>query len=1623
MAVVTKYVGWSSADSDYVCDGVDDHVQINQALAWAAANPGNIVYLRGPFTYDLGVSNGYLKIGGNTHLTGDTTAVCRVNDAAMWTNFLPLIGQYGGSGAATSNIEISNITLDGNESHTYHAGVGDPERIHGKGYYNCIFMRGANTSTRISNIYIHDVRMIDSLGDGVRIEYGNNVRVENCYFQNLMHSSVFIVVGDGIDIANNEFWYITNAGVRFDHVQNSKIRGNTIDPWMGTTNAPKGGDNAIQIGNQPLTYNHTELNMNIDIYDNIIRDSAIGGICFMDVAKNAGTTPQTVHIYNNTISGCGWGNSSVSRRGGITIYSWGSGLNIEYNTISDNYKSGIRVETAIASGVVNTIQNNNITGTTQLDFGGYGIYNGDSTDMSLTIKNNYMLNNIGGNYYMCTPLSESLVPITETLPGGSTDTDDIVVNPPADDEVEIGAPEPDPVVIIYQKGGDTSHYITGRTAYIDGVPFDWITKKIDVGNALSQDKCPGLPGWAISDFDMCGAELTMDCTARSLSEMEAVIASLSKLGRVTVELGGDFSNWQVTGVKGDYSTDLRLSEAIPRQYHPYSFLLVMDSPYYESVIQRSRSRYIYGTSQFSADNCYAGNVVSNSSFEDWTPDLTIDWSMGTTPADNEWRTVRYAQELGRYCAVSSTGTPPIMLLDNGDTAWRLPTGSNSYGSKTGWRGLAWCAEWNLWMACSTGGTTQKVITSSDGGDTWIEKTTPVNDNGWSQIIWIPPNDTITTGRAIVLAQSGTAYRSMYTDDQGDNWTSVVTANENGNWINGVYSEDLALVVAIAYSGVNGYRVMISDDYGESWTSCATPADLNYTGICWADSLGLFVVCAESTIDNATNKQIITSPDGIMWTLQTTPIAYQETTPTGGDVQTLTETTQVGYTWTALTTSYSGGAAPDFEIAAPASGNFYRVDQVYCKLKSQYAGVTAWMKMTVQFGAGAETTVAEWSNNTTTYVTKTLDLALESAADQTVTIRTYMKTSNSNYKAIATEVGYRVTETGTVGATVTYYYNQWRSVCWAREIGLLMCVSQTGYNNSAMYSTDGLSWFLTSTPYDNAYTSIAYAEDENKFVAVGKSGTGNRTMYSENYGELNDIAPNSWTLVTTGQERHGIAPMDGLYSYQINGNGSAGSVGEIKQHLYFESGVRYVLSAFGKIEGLTAGSLKVDIMLGESVYKELVWDADGDWVQKQISFMFEVKPTDAYIRVRGVGLNNGAVAYCDRILVEPASYFELSSTGSEIITYGSVDTTPDVIVTGTSAASESTTAGVVKTYVSNPGYVYTTPLTYYNTGGFDNLVLPAPGNNSAYRLDQVYLKLRSNHAGTTAYCKVTAQFGSGSETTLAEWSNKTETFQTKIRNLSLLGGNGQTLTLRFYQKVSSSSYKSVITDVGYVVTVVNTVTGLATENLYLWNTDDPTKIMHCCDVLMPKYKIEINADSTGSLTYAEDFLDENYSYTEYAESGVTYNDANNTIVIGSGGYIIFPMDCKYPVTGIPSMTAIVKSGAPQIYIAEDVAGSPGTFYAIDGNVTTGSTDTQITRLLNNITSLQLASKTKFYVKITPYSSGTCEFGGMSIYAPLSTVDAERFKIYATKKANTIAVQTDDDASAIVTLRYRDLSPAR
>jgi hypothetical protein len=75
-------------------------------------------------------------------------------------------------------------------------------------------------------------------------------------------------------------------------------------------------------------------------------------------------------------------------------------------------------------------------------------------------------------------------------------------------------------------------------------------------------------------------------------------------------------------------------------------------------------------------------------------------------------------------------------------------------------------------------------------------------------------------------------------------------------------------VAVGQSGP-GNRVLTSPD-GLSWTLRPTPADLEWQAVCWAPELNLLVEVAGT----GSCQQVMTCPDGSSWTLRISPADYQ-----------------------------------------------------------------------------------------------------------------------------------------------------------------------------------------------------------------------------------------------------------------------------------------------------------------------------------------------------------------------------------------------------------------------------------------------------------------------------------------------------------------------------------------------------------------------------------------------------------------------------------------------------------------------------------------------------------------------------------------------------------------------------
>ena len=131
----------------------------------------------------------------------------------------------------------------------------------------------------------------------------------------------------------------------------------------------------------------------------------------------------------------------------------------------------------------------------------------------------------------------------------------------------------------------------------------------------------------------------------------------------------------------------------------------------------------------------------------------------------------------------------------------------------------------------------------------------------------------TAGAVVELRGTAEVIRQLQAAISGfaaDFWLTRSTVGFDNNWISVCWSPERGLFVAVAQSGT-GNRVMTSPD-GIAWTIRTSAFDNNWQSVCWSPERGLFVAVAIS----GTGNRVMTSPDGITWTVRTSAFDNQWT---------------------------------------------------------------------------------------------------------------------------------------------------------------------------------------------------------------------------------------------------------------------------------------------------------------------------------------------------------------------------------------------------------------------------------------------------------------------------------------------------------------------------------------------------------------------------------------------------------------------------------------------------------------------------------------------------------------------------------------------------------------------------
>ena len=505
---------------NYNCDGTNDHVQLNQALAYIDGRGGGTVYLRGPNTYWI---DSTLYIGANTVLTGDSAAEIKLVSKAGWSADVPLIANIG----TDDGITITGFTIDGNSENQ-----GVPL---GAGYYNLIYFDGAN------NIEVSNMRLEWGCGDGLKIKSGSNIKFIYNDVYKLGHDALYAMGCSNVEHAYNTIMTRTNSGCRYsDGCTDSTIHDNLI--YSSLSDGSTGP--AIQIGTSSTSSHVFD---DIEIYNNRIHSIKGAGIWMSANYQDNVIHARDVYIHHNTFTKVGQYSSNTGfSNAGIVLGDFHNTI-IENNVFDDGGHAAVKYflrsgrrqqQTQFTTYVRNNIIMN-IDGVSSVTGSGVGIWNTNPTYSKFVVQNNDIYNNKNG----------------QTYGSGFTMTNNLNVDPSCVDSTNSNFASRD-----YHLKSKAGHYSSGK----------WVTDStssplIDAGYSSSSYSNEPSPNGARINIGRYGNTAQESKSGSSASTIDSEpVANAGADKNVTIGSAVNFDGSASTDDKGisSYSWDFDASNGI-----------------------------------------------------------------------------------------------------------------------------------------------------------------------------------------------------------------------------------------------------------------------------------------------------------------------------------------------------------------------------------------------------------------------------------------------------------------------------------------------------------------------------------------------------------------------------------------------------------------------------------------------------------------------------------------------------------------------------------------------------------------------------------------------------------------------------------------------------------------------------------------------------------------------------------------------------------------------------------------------------------------------------------------------------------------------------------------------------
>ncbi|WP_370574720.1 right-handed parallel beta-helix repeat-containing protein [Methanomethylovorans sp.] len=356
---------------NYKCDGINDHVEINEALTYIDSIGGGTVYLRGPNTYWI---DGTLEMGSNTILEGDSDACIKLVPDAEWGDYVPLITNMDG---ANENFTIKGFEIDGNSE--------NQSVPRGSGYYDMIYFY------KCTDITVTDMRMEWGTSDGLIVrnyfhDISSNIVFTNNSVYKLGHEALYTLGLNGVTVANNNVFTRTNTAFRLSSSGHAKIYNNIIHSEIADWSTGPG----IEI-DKSSGYPSED----IEIYKNTIHTLNGAGIWIFGEDTDNVVRGKDVYVHHNIFYDVGQYDINTGYSNSAIIIGQFDNTRIENNVIDNGGHAGIKYykypkSASMDASFTTVVRNNIIVGSDEYE--DIGLWNTDSANHTFISNNNGIYN-------------------------------------------------------------------------------------------------------------------------------------------------------------------------------------------------------------------------------------------------------------------------------------------------------------------------------------------------------------------------------------------------------------------------------------------------------------------------------------------------------------------------------------------------------------------------------------------------------------------------------------------------------------------------------------------------------------------------------------------------------------------------------------------------------------------------------------------------------------------------------------------------------------------------------------------------------------------------------------------------------------------------------------------------------------------------------------------------------------------------------------------------------------------------------------------------------------------------------------------------------------------------------